>query len=460
MCLLGACADPEAPDVLPHWDAAPFSVTGEVQTPERWWTVFEDEELNERVDRALGGNFTLAATWERLRAARAILRRQRADLFPVLDGVAGAEVVDGPGTDSESSVSLGLEASYELDLWGRIDSAIEAERLRASATAEDYRAAAISLSAEVALAWYELATARLQLDLITSQLETNEKVLEVLENRFAIGQSGSADVLRQRQLVEATREQQVVFRSAIQVLEHRLAVLEGRPSQGAVFPDPAGLPVVPGLPTVGLPSELLLRRPDVRSAMFRLRASDSDVAVAVSEQYPRVDLTASLRTSDEGGSDLMRDWVASLGGQLVAPLVDGGRRRAELERAEAVRRERLAEYGQAVVVAFREVEDALAQESQQVERIRSLEEQLELSGKTYEQLRSQYLNGAADFIDVLIALRERQEIERNVLSANLDRLSFRIALYRALAGGFTTSREESLADRTADEALQGDGVDG
>lgn len=457
---LNACATPEPMADLPLEEVPPFSATGSASMPDRWWTVFGDESLNQRVERALSGNFTLAAAWERMRAARAIVRRQQADLFPFLDGVAGAELVDGSGTDSESSLTLGLEASYEIDLWGRIDSAIEAERLRATAWAEDYRAAAISLSAEVTLAWYELATARLQFELASSQLKTNEQVLEVLENRFATGQSGSADVLRQRQLVEATREQLIVFRSAIRVLEHRLAVLEGRPAQSVSVENAASLPPIPPPPVVGLPSELLQRRPDIRSAMLLLRASDADTAVAVSEQYPRVDLAASLRTSDESGSNLLRDWAASLSGQLVAPLLDGGQRRAEMERAEAVRRQRLAEYGQSVLVAFQEVEDALAEEAEQVERIRSLEDQLDLSRATYDQLRSQYLNGAADYIDVLIALRERQEIERSVLTANLDRLAFRIALYRALAGGFVTERERSAPEGSESSALEGEVIDG
>jgi NodT family efflux transporter outer membrane factor (OMF) lipoprotein len=441
-------------------DVPPFSVSGSAVSSDRWWTVFEDDELDARVQAALEGNFSLAAAWERLRESRAIVRRQRADLFPLLDGIAGAEAAEGSGADSETSVFLGLEASYEVDLWGRVESEVEAERLRASATAEDYQAAAISLSAEVALAWYELTTARLQLELLASQVETNEKVLEAIESRFATGQSGSADVLRQRQLVESTREQLIVFRSAISVLEHRLAVLEGRPAQSVAVVSEAKLPSIPEMPRIGLPSELLLRRPDVRSSMLRLRAADSDVAVAVSEQYPRINLAASLRTTDENGSDLIRDWVASLSGQLVAPLLDGERRRAEVERTEAVRRQLLAEYGQSVVVAFQEVEDALAQEAQQIDRIDSLETQLELAKKTYEQLRSQYLNGAADFIDVLIALREQQAIERSLLTANLDRLSFRIALYRSLAGGFETSREESIVERPEEDALQGDGTDG
>ncbi len=439
--VVGGCASPGAPEPLPMRDVPSFSASGDAISPNRWWMAFEDDALNERVDRALAGNFTLAVAWERLQEAQAVARRDGATRWPTLDAVAGAERVMGDEIDNETRLSVGLEASYEVDLWGRVKSAVEAQEFRASATEADYHAAAISLSAEVALTWYELAANRLQVDLIQSQRRTNETVLEVLEQRFAIGQSGSADVLRQRQLVEATHEQLVIVRSRIDVLEHQLAVLEGRAPQSLDLLPPARLPEIPATPATGLPAELLKRRPDVRSALLRLHAADEDIAVAVSEQYPRIDLTASLVTTAQSASNLFTSWLATLAGQIAAPLLDGGQRRAEVERTEAARRQRLADFGQTVLVAFREVEDALAQEARQIERIQSLQRQLSLANSTSQQLRTQYLNGAADFIDVLTALREQQQIERSILTANLDRVSFRIALYRALAGDFVTPHE-------------------
>jgi NodT family efflux transporter outer membrane factor (OMF) lipoprotein len=439
---VGGCAAPDAREPMPMQSAPAFSPSGEVEVAERWWTAFGDADLNERMESALSGNFTLAAAWERLSEARAVTRRERAALSPQVDGVASGAIREGSDVEEETELSLGLEASYEVDLWGRIRSLVEAEELRASATAADYRTAAITLSGQVALAWYQLAEARQQVELIASQLQTNQTVLEVLEKRFSVGQSGSADVLRQRQLVEATREQAVVARARVEVLEHLLAVLEGRPPQDARAPE-STLPAVPDLPATGLPSELLERRPDIRSAFLQLEASDADVAAAVKDQYPRIDLAGAISTTAENPSGLFENWLASLAGQILAPLIDGGRRRAEVERTVAVRRQRLAEYGQVVLDAFQEVEDALTQEAHQIQRIASLQEQLRLARSTYRQLRTQYLNGAADFLDVLAALREQQALERSLITAELDRVAFRIALYRALAGGFETPRERA-----------------
>jgi len=441
LALLPSCAAPEPRQALPLQSSPEFSPAGDTPLADRWWTAFGDERLNERVDLALTDNFTLAAAWERLREAEAITLRERSALYPSLDGTAGAELLDGSDIDDRSVVSLGLAASYELDLWGRIRSQFDAETLRTAATAEDYRTAAISLSSQVALTWYELAESRQQLELINSQIETNLTVLDVLEQRFAVGQSGSADVLRQRQLVEATREQAIVAMAEIEVFEHLLAVLEGRAPQSPDDVPYAPLPDVPEMPATGLPSELLERRPDIRSAFLRLEAADKDVAAAVASQYPRIDLAAAITTSTENPSGLFENWLSSIAAQLIAPLYDGDLRRAEVERTVAVRRRILSEYGQVVLDAFREIEDAIALEYHQVRRTRNITDQLELARLTYRQLRSQYLNGAADYLDVLAALREQQQLERSLLTAELDRVAFRIDLYRALAGGFDTSRE-------------------
>lgn len=444
--VLSGCATPEPRQALPEQAAPAFSGGGAAELTDRWWTAFGDEALDERVERALSGNFSLVEAWERLNEANAVVRRERADRYPRLDGTASGALREGSDVDQESQVALGLEASYELDLWGRIRSTVEAERLRAEATGADYHTAAITLSAAVVLTWYQLAEAHQQLELIASQLQTNETVLAVLEKRFAVGQSGSADVLRQRQLLEATREQAIVAQAGVEVFEHLLAVLEGRAPQEATEMVVSRLPRVPEAPSTGLPADLIQRRPDVLGAYLLLEASDKEVAAAVSDQYPRIDLAAALSTTAQSPSGLFESWLASIAGQIVAPLYDAGQRKAEVERAVAFRRQRLAAYGQTVLEAFREVEDALTLERYQVQRIRSLEDQLRLAESTYRQLRSQYLNGAADFIDVLIALNQQQALERDLLTAELDRVAFRISLYRALAGGFETPLEVAAAE--------------
>lgn len=451
---LAGCQARSQAAAVPFEDAPAFSPSPGAEVVDRWWVSFADEALNERVESALAGNLDLAALWERLGAARAVARRAEADLYPGLDATAGAsrdESLDS--ADDQTRLSLGLAASYEVDLWGRIDSIAQAEALRARATEADYRAAAISLSSELSLVWYEIALTRAQLDIVSSQLEVNQTFQSLLEERFDFGQIRRADVVRQRQLVEATREQAILQRARLDVLEHRLAVLEGRPPQSADATGGAALPELPPGPGVGVPSTLLASRPDVQGALLRLRAADREVAAAVSDQYPRLNLTASLETAAERPADLFERWLLSVTGEAVAPLLDGGERRAEVDRTESVLRQRIAEYGQTVLLAFGEVEDALALEARRAERLASLREQLRLGEQAVEQLRTQFLNGDSDYLAVLEALRDKQQLERDVVAARFDLISARIALYRSLAGGFSTPREQ--ADDAKDSGTAG-----
>ena len=436
------CVGTERSATEPVRPPSSFSEAGTAQVPDRWWTAFGSAPLDAAIDTALASNFDLRTAWERLRAAEAVTDRTSAFLWPAVDASADAsttEPADAPG--GGDSFRMDVAASYEVDLWGRIGSRAEAERLRAEATRADYRAAALSLSAEVARVWSRLAEARSQVDLVDRQIRTNETVLELLENRFGSGQVEAVDLLRQRQLLEATREQRTLALERQELLEHQLAVLLGRtPQRGPGF-EPATLPELPPLPDAGVPAELIRRRPDVRSAFLRLRAADRDLASAISDRYPRLTLFASTATEAESPGNLFEDWLRTLGGNLLAPLFYGGELQAEVDRTEAVRQQRLFEYGQATLTAYREVEDALARETRQRERVARIRTQVSLAGQAYEQLRVRYLNGTSDYLDVLTALDQVQQLNRDLLGARLALVEARISLYAALAGSFVTGRE-------------------
>ena len=417
-----------------------FSGSGTEAVGPQWWRAFGDYHLNALESRALAGNFTLESAAQRLRQAEAILKKAQSDLGPKVDGSLSGTVLEA-GNDSRPGVlGLGLGASYELDLWGRIQSRIAAEKLRTLASGEDYRAAALTLSAEVATTWFRLVEAREQTELIRGQISTNMKVVQSLESRFVEGQGRGVDILRQRQLVEATRERLTVAELLSEVLENQLQILLGRaPGSGGV-PSGDRLPGLPASPRTGLPLQLLERRPDVRAAFARIRAADVGVAVAMTERYPRLTLTASTLSSGRSPSALFSDWIAGVGIDLVGPLFDAGERQAEVERTEAVLREAIANYRQVVVVAIGEVENALARERKQLQRIRQLETQLSLAERSSQQLQREFVNGVSEYLEVLTALDDEQELRRTVLSARRELLEYRIALYRSLAGAFTITK--------------------
>jgi NodT family efflux transporter outer membrane factor (OMF) lipoprotein len=445
--LLPSCA-PKGVQVTPPV-AVPkaFSSPGEAAMPEEWWTAFGDTQLDSLVEEALKGNFSLRVAWDRMDQARALAAKSGAPLLPSLSGTAGVSrsVRKAPHTDRlySTNYSLGLVASYEVDLWGRVRSAYDASRLDVYASQGDLHAAAITLTAEVAGTWVLLIEQQRQLSLLDEQLATNRKYLEVITTKFRRGpreQVSATDVLQQQQLVEETKGQRVLVESSLQVLKHQLAVLLGRAPGDLAVEVPQALPTLPAAPRTGLPAACVRRRPDVRAAELRVQAADQRVAAAIADQFPKLGLSISAETSAEQLRDLFDNWAASLAANLVAPLFDAGLRRAEVERTKAIVSEQLHSYGQVVLTALREVEDALSQEADQAAYVASLSKQLELSRKSTDQTRANYTKTGTEFIRYLTTLLSHQRLQRSHLQAKRELVLFRIDLYRALAGSWSLPR--------------------
>lgn len=437
-----ACAPKTGTTTLPAEVPDAFSQTGQQELPEKWWTALGDTALNRVMDTALTQNFNLVVGWERLQAAQAVVDREAAALWPDLGAnmQAGASFPQ-PDFVGGENVRLNLQSQYEVDLWGRIHALVDAERFRREASRADYQAGAMTLSAEVALAWFQLAEVRGQQGILQAQVETNEQILRLIRQRLGIGQVRGVDVLRQEQLLSATREELAYVRADIQAQRNRLSVLLGQ-APGTTLPAlPDTILNPPNLPETGLPLELVRRRPDLQRAFLQVKAADRELAAAISNQYPRLSLSASTSLRSNNLRDVFENWAYSLGANLAAPLLNAGRLRAEVDRSRAVRDQRLYEYGQATLLAFREVEDALAREFHQKQAIGSIEDQIRLAEQSYEQLRLQYFNGTSTYLDVLTALDQLQQLQRNRLSARYLLLEFRISLYRALAGPIDTPKD-------------------
>ena len=436
-----------------------FSADGEVPLPARWWTAFGDSELNRLVDEALAGNFSLRTAWDRLDQAKALAAQSGAPFWPTVDVAAGTSrsTQRSPATGRVYSTdySLGVLAGYEIDLWGRIGSTHDAARLDVEATAEDLHAAAVTLAAEVAAAWYLLVEQTSQLARLDDQIETNETYLEIITLKFRRGQVSATDVLQQQQLVESNRGERALVESAIRVMEHRLAVLLGRPPGTLTVKVPGDLPSLPPRPHSGVPAEWIRGRPDVRAAEARLAAADRRVAAAVADQFPRLSLTAGAETSAEEVRALFDNWLATLAADLVAPLFDGGRRRAEVERTRAVLSERLNAYGHAVLESLEEVEDALTQEAKQAQYVESLDRQLVMSNRSTNQTRENYAASGQDFTRYLTTLLAHQRLQRTYLQALRELVHFRIDLYRALSASWGLARPPE-AEAAATDPPPGD----
>lgn len=414
-----------------------FSQQGQQRLNAPWWQGIDDPKLQILIERGLANNQNLRVIAERLLQAEALVRQAGADLMPSLD-VNGSTIKtrthNNEATDSRTNVLIGLAAAYEIDLWGRLQAKQDAALFDARAGSEDLQTAALSLAAQLANIWYQLAASYSQLELLGQQQEVNRMGLELIQLRFNAGQIGIADVLQQKQLIESTTGELAQQRSTAQTLQHQLAILTGvSPGMFEIPGTPALINLSP-LPSTGVPLDLLVNRPDIRSRYASLLAADKRIAVAIADRYPRLSISADLNTSGSNARDLFDNWLASLAANIVGPILDGGSRQAEVDRTSAAAREKLHAYGEALLVAVGEVEDALVQEKEQRLLINSLEIQLDLATRTLQSVRDRYKQGVEDYQRVLIALLSQQGLQRSLVSSSQQLISYRIDLYRALGG--------------------------
>lgn len=443
LALLFACSPKFSEKPLPPNSPQRFSLSGNDSLMDQWWQSFQSEQLDRFIQKGLDSNFNLMAAVQRINAAQAMVRSQGSNRYPSLEaGVQSGISVPEPDFVGGELFQLGFRSAYEVDLFGRLKSALDAERYRAQASIYDYRAGGISVSANIANTYFAWQAALNRQKLLKQQEKNNRKVLKSLKSRYGSGQISVADILRQEQLVQNNLQLLLQAETSVAVLENQLNILMGKapqsPIQG-VIEDSLSLPP---MPETGIPAELIQRRPDVQASFARLKAADRELASAIANRYPRLSINANFQARANTFAQLFEGWAYSLGANLVGPIFYGGRLRAEKDRAEAVKQQRLYEYYQDVLVAFQEVEDALIREEKQAEAIKLIDQQLVLANRSADQLRRQYFNGSANYIDVLTAINQKQSIELNRINLQQQLLQNRISLYRALAGGIQANANQ------------------
>lgn len=454
------------PVVLPE----SFRATGEETLMAEWWRDFDDPALDSLMDLALAENFNLRSAWDRLSQAEAQARIAGADLFPEVTGNARAEQtwrreevtssppVNGMGQTEavepsasfeiigSDEYSAGLVADYELDLWGRVRSLRNAAILDTVATAEDLRAAAVTLTANVASTWYQLQEQQAQLMVLQRQVDTTSSTLQLIESRFRRGISQASDVLQQRQLLESRLEELQRAELRSEILRITLGILLGRsPGVEAIWADGA-LIALPELPVTGIPSEVILERPDVRAAYVAVQAADQRVGAAIANRYPRVSFSASINSTTADWQGVFDNWLATIAANIAAPIFDGGARRAEVTRTQARTMELFHNYGQALIEAVGEVEQALVNERRQRLILGRVERQLDLADQVTDRIRAQYLSGTIDYLRVLEAQQSQHSLEREMLTVRRELIGFRIDLCRALSAGWVLEDRRDVPD--------------
>lgn len=418
-----------------------------------WWRGLNDPLLVKYIETGLSQNQDLEAAQARIREARALRGVAAAVLLPEVSSSAAysrSRISENAGLAAQapagflkfeqSLFQVGFDAGWEIDLFGGRRREVEAAGARAEASVEAYRDAMVSVMAEIARNYVELRGAQRQLSVAEKNSDIQDKTLALVESKLDAEVGSELEVAQAKAQLERIRAAIPSFRASIRASAHRLAVLTGQTPDSlleellatAPIPDP------PDMVPVGLPSDLLLRRPDLRRAENDLHAATADIGAATADLYPRFSLTGSSSLDSERFVNLFRgsSGAWSIGPSISWPVFQGGRIRSNIAATEARRDEALARYRQAVLTALEEVETALVRYAErQVERER-LALSLESQAKAVEMSQVRYREGVQDFLPVLDAERQLSEVENSLAVSETQVLVNLISLYKALGGGW------------------------
>ena len=457
--LLAACTvgpdyrrpDVETPVVFKETDGWTIAAPADDAPRGPWWRVYGDADLDALMD-GVGRNQNIAQAEASYRAANALVDAARSSYFPIAsaDGqVTRSGRGNAGGAQTTRSVTLG--ASWEIDLWGRIRRQVEAQRANADAGAADLASITLSTQAAVAANYFQLRQIDTQKQLLDDTLTAYRRTLDVTRNRYAGGVSARVDVAQAETQLKTTQVQSIDLGITRAQLEHAIALLLGKPA--STFSIPARRWVafdekrVPAVPRVGLPSQLLERRPDVAGAERRVAAANAQIGVAKAAYFPSLGLSAQGGFSSLSASDLFtvpnRFW--SIGPSIAQAIFDGGLRRAQTEQAIASYDATVAAYRQTVLGGFAEVEDQLASLRILEQEAAAQEDVLASARESLALTLNQYKAGTISYINVVTVQATALANERNAVSIFGSRMITSVNLVRALGGAWAPDAPESAA---------------
>ena len=456
--LLGGCTvgpkyvRPTA-DVPPHYKEAgnwmPAQPNDEISKGQ-WWRIYGDPQLNALEDQVTVSNETLKAAQAQFLEARAAVRVARAPFFPVVTGgssVARATAslnkpnTSATGTRNYNDFQLPIDASYEPDVWGRVRRTVEAARSEAQATAADLASTDLSLHAELALDYFQLRGLDSEQQLLNSTVTAYERALELTRSRYQGGIASDVDVAQAQTQLETTRAEAEDVGVQRAAFEHAIAVLIGKTSY-EFTQQPLPLSYAPPPIPVGLPSELLERRPDVAAAERRVQEANAQIGVARAAYFPSFSITGTGGFESARIGNLLDGpsgfWA--LAGSAAELIFDGGQRRGVTEEARASYDKFVDNYRQTTLTAFQEVEDNLAalrildsETKTQDAAVAAAQHSLDLSN-------SRYKGGVANYLEVTTAQSAALGDERAAVDVRTRSLVASVLLIKALGGGWSASQ--------------------
>jgi len=425
----------------------PGEISGETPVPADWWKLYRDPFLDELVASARSRNADIRLAAARVQEAEALAREAGAARYPEVMAGASAtrtrvstRVIPAPQASvplERSQYQLSASTSFELDFWGRLARAAEAAQANLLASRYSQEVVALSLAGATAQAYFTARSLEAQLEVLERAIEVRKESLSIATTRADAGLASALDVYQaQGALADALAQRREAARQRA-LTERALAQLTGRLDLKILHGSLFDLPLPPA-PPPGLPSALLARRPDIRSAEASMIAANAQIGVARAALFPTISLTASLGAQSAELSQLLSSGAGiwSIGLAAAAPLFDAGRREARVEQAEARRAQALAAYQRSIETAFREVADALVSVEQSAGAEADLAARLEAARNALELSNERYRAGYSPFLEVLDAQRTANDAELAFVRNRQARLAFSVDLMRSLGGGW------------------------
>ncbi|MBV9269215.1 MAG: TolC family protein [Acidobacteriaceae bacterium] len=434
------------------------SGTTSAATVEKWWATLSDPELNSLIERAVRSNLDLKLAGERLLEARAARRIARAALLPSIDSTESFDRIRGgfengnihvgnaPGSGifvspfETNLFQIGLDASWELDFFGGRRHELAAATADVAGEEESRRDVQVSLLGEVATNYAEFRGAQKRLAITNENIQLQRESLDLTKVRSEAGLGTELDVERQREQLESSRAIVPQLQAELKIRTHALSVLLGRTPDEleSELAQTATAPVNPPQVPVGLPADLLARRPDVRRATAAISAAAQRVGAAKADLFPKIVISgaAGRQATDLSGFTLGAGNFFSVGPGITVPIFEGGRIRANI----AARKQQLAEaqtqYEAAVLTALRETEDALTQYGREQSRREMLASAVDASRRATELASELYTRGLTDFLSVLDAQREQLASEDALVQSDTAIVTDLVSVYKSLGGGW------------------------
>lgn len=413
-------------------------VAKSVEIPMRWLESFNDPQMLKLIKEGKTNNIDLQVAAGNMDKAWLLAKQSGAALKPTADLSLGrTQSGSAEGGASRSNVAIGLQANWELDVWGRIRSGIYAADARSQSAKADYIFAQHSLSANIAKTYFKVIEAKLQADITRKNLKILTETMRITRVKYDNGLSSGQDIALNSANLASAKEQLITIEGSQREAIRALEVLLGRYPNAALEITNV-LPRLPAPPPAGVPSEILERRPDIVSAERQIAVAFNATEQARTARLPRFALTAALNGASTSLSDVIdpANVVWQLGANLIAPLFDGGKRKIDLEIASVEQKQAISNYAKKALAAFTEVENNLDQGRILANRENELNEVLRQSRKAYRIADLRYKEGETELLDTLQIQQQAIAAESNLLSIKRLQLEQRINLYLSLGGSW------------------------